>query len=292
MDRRRLLLVVAVLVAALGAGLVFVYVQGAEDRAAEQVDTRQVLVVLQTISPGESSANLYSDGKVDVREVPADQLLEGSTDDGAAFDDTVALTTLYPGEQLLTQKFGDIEDIEGRPTLPLPAGKTAITLQMTNATRVTSFTQPGSHVAIYTDRIRTSTEPGAAPDGTTDPGVTGLVAGPSEPACVIESDVLVLGVGSTPVDQSGTPVAAGSEEGTDDQLQDDVVGTTYLTVAVDSRQAARLVPFQLYQERAPGDPILSFALRNDSSDVRNTEGCAEFLESFDQQLELTGRRNG
>lgn len=291
MDRRRLLLVVAVLVAALGAGLVFVYAQGAEDRAAEQVDTRQVLVVLQTISPGESSANLYSDGKVDVREVPADQLLEGSTDDGAAFDDTVALTTLYPGEQLLTQKFGDIEDIEGRPTLPLPAGKTAITLQMTNATRVTSFTQPGSHVAIYTDAFSTSVQQGPVPDGTTVPGTT-LVGGPSEPACVIESDVLVLGVGSTAVDQSGTPVADGGEEGTDDQLQEDVVGTTYLTVAVDSRQAARLIPFQLNQERNPSAPILSFALRNDSSDVRNTEGCAEFLESFDQRLELTGRRNG
>ena len=43
MDRRKLLLVAAAIVAALGAVLVFLYVRGAEHRAEAQFDTVDVL---------------------------------------------------------------------------------------------------------------------------------------------------------------------------------------------------------------------------------------------------------
>lgn len=276
MDRRKILLVVAVVVAALGAGLVFVYAQGAEDRARDDITTTPVLVATQDILPGESAADAADAGKLLSKQVPEDQVLPGSTNEGADFTDSIALTTIYAGEQLLTQKFGTIEDIEGKPTLPLPQGKTAITLELTDAGRVGSFTQPGSHVAVYfTPAIPESAQPEGTPDN----------AQVIVPACVIEEDLLVLGVGSQTVNQA--PVAEGEAAPTD------TVAVTLLTVAVDSEQASTLIGFQTAGASSDGsanEVTLTFALRNDESDVRNTRFCAEYIESFQQQLELTSPR--
>ncbi|WP_148614634.1 Flp pilus assembly protein CpaB [Nocardioides rubriscoriae] len=271
MDRRKILLVVAVLVAALGAGLVFAYAQGAEDRAADKQRTVPVLVATQDILPGESAAAAADAGKLLSEQVPESQVLAGSTNNGRDFADAIALTTIYAGEQLLTQKFGTIDDIEGTPTLPLPEGKTAITLQLTDAGRVGSFTQPGSHVAVYfTPVIPESAQPDT-PDN----------AAVIVPACVIEDDLLVLGVGSQTV--SSTPVADGAT------APSDTVPVTLLTVAVDSEQASTLIGFQTAGDGGDGTGqkvTLTFALRNDSSDVRNTKVCAAYIKSFQQQLEL------
>lgn len=263
MDRRKLLLVVAVVVAALGAGLVFVYAQDAEDRAAAKVQTEQVLVAQQAILPGESAAEAADAGKLLSLPVPSDQVLEGSTNDGDAFADSIALTTIYPGEQLLTQKFGTIDEIEGAATLPLPKGKTAITLELTDAGRVGSFTKPGSHVAVYFTPVA---------EQTNVPSNAVAVL----PACVIEEDLLVLGVGSQSVDQTPTPDDATGEV--------DTVPVTLLTVAVDSQQASTLIGFQTAAAGDQGQRPLTFALRNEESDVQNTKACAEFMKAFEQGI--------
>lgn len=270
-DRRKILLVVAVLVAALGAGLVFVYAQGADDRAAEEQRSVAVLVATQDILPGESAAAAADAGKLLSQQVPESQILAGSTNNGRDFTDAIALTTIYAGEQLLTQKFGTIDEIEGKPTLPLPEGKTAITLQLTDAGRVGSFTQPGSHVAVYFTPVLPAD---AVPAD--QPSAVAIV-----PACVIEDDLLVLGVGSQTVNP--TPVADGAAAPTD------TVAVTLLTVAVDSEQASTLIGFQTAGggDGGTGQKVtLTFALRNDSSDVRNTKVCAEYIKTFKQQLEL------
>lgn len=269
MDRRKILLVIAVVVAALGAGLVFVYAQGAEDRAADKQDARSVLVATQDILPGESAADAANAGKLLSQRVPSDQVLTGSTNDGADFTDSIALTTIYAGEQLLTQKFGTIDEIEGKPTLPIPQGKTAITLKLTDTGRVSSFTQPGSHVAVYFAPDPSQMQTGGQ---TGNPGVVQVL-----PACVIEDDLLVLGVGTVSVDQQ--PVG----EGQADPEEDSGDTIALMTVAVDSAQASTLVGFQIAAERE-GKTLLAFALRNDASEVRNTRVCADYLESLGDLL--------
>ena len=52
MDRRRILLVVAVVVALLGTALVYLYVRGADARADERFDTVNVLVAVAPIEAG------------------------------------------------------------------------------------------------------------------------------------------------------------------------------------------------------------------------------------------------
>lgn len=283
MDRRKILLVAAVLVAALGAALVFVYAQGAEDRAAEKLQSQQRLVATQIILPGESAVAAADANKLVSQEVPESQLLEGSTNDGNLFADTIALTTIYPGEQLVTQKFGSIEDIEGRPTLPIPEGKGAVTFELTEEQKVGSFAQPGSHVAVYIT-IPVSDDQLTDEQRALEQG--GFVF--ATPACLFEDDLLVLGVGSTSV--NAPPPVEGQES---TAAQGEIVGTTLMTVAVDSKQAASLIGLRDAVAADGQERIgLRFVLRNDESRLRPTEACAATLEVFSQGLELVGSDQG
>ena len=86
MDRRRLLLVVAAVIAVLGALLVFVYARGAENRAAAKFDTVQVITASQELKPGESFDDAQKSGKIQLSDVPQNQLLQGSTGEATGFE--------------------------------------------------------------------------------------------------------------------------------------------------------------------------------------------------------------
>lgn len=149
MDRRRLLLVVAAVIAALGVALVFVYARSAESRAAEKFDTVEVLVVAagKSILPGESLNAALEAGKVAKAPVPRNQLIEGAGDSTEGLRDKVALTTLYAGEQLIPSKFGGVGESIDSATLPIPSGM--IGKFETFELPVGSFILPGSEVAIF-----------------------------------------------------------------------------------------------------------------------------------------------
>lgn len=148
MDRRRLLLVVAAVVAALGVALVFVYARGAESRAAEKYDTVQVLTAAQKIEPGENLDDALESGKVQLTEVVKAQLLEGADSDSEPLRGKVALTTIYPGEQLVPVKFGAVEDVEAAAVLPIPKGKVAISVLVSDDGRVGRFIKTGAEVSV------------------------------------------------------------------------------------------------------------------------------------------------
>src|SRR3546814_2594771 len=60
MDRRKILLVLAAVIAALGTLLVFLYVQGADDRAKEDIEAVEVLKVIKPIRSEEHTSELQS----------------------------------------------------------------------------------------------------------------------------------------------------------------------------------------------------------------------------------------
>ena len=64
MDRRRILLVVAVVVALLGTALVFLYVRGADARAEDRFDTVDVLRAVAPIEAGETIDDAAANGKL------------------------------------------------------------------------------------------------------------------------------------------------------------------------------------------------------------------------------------
>ena len=118
MDRRRILLVVAVLVAALGSALVFLYTKGADTRAEEKFDTVEVLKATAVISPGETIEDAQTGGKLALQAVSQDSLLDGYQTTTDALSGTVSLGTIYPGEQIIAAKWGTSAAVQSALQIP------------------------------------------------------------------------------------------------------------------------------------------------------------------------------
>ena len=233
MERRRLLVLGAAAVAALGVALVLVYARGADERAEARFGGVEVLVATQQIASGESIEAAVAAGKVTTTRVARRDVLDGA---GASTDHLageVALVPIYPGEQLIAAKLGS--SAQAAATLPIPPGQMAVSVNLTDAARVSGFLEPGSEVSVFLNG--------------TDP-----LSGRTFTRMLLPR-VTVLGVGSTaPVSAAATtdePGAAATEE----------LPRTLLTIAVDQREAQKV----LY---ASSNGELAFALLNGDSKVR------------------------
>ena len=78
MDRRRVLLGVAAIIAVLGTLLVFVYVKGADSRANARYKAVNVLTAVKQINPGETVAAAQTAGKFKLTPVASGQELPGA----------------------------------------------------------------------------------------------------------------------------------------------------------------------------------------------------------------------
>ncbi len=235
MNRRRILLIAAAVVAALGAALVFLYARGAEDRAEDKFETVQVLVASQQIEAGEAAIDSYASGKIVLKAVPQTQVLAGATSNGEVFTDLVALGTIYPGEQLIPEKFGGAADVQVEASLPIPKGNMAISVNLTDTARVAGFVNPGSEIAIF------HTEP-------------------TNKTQLLLERVTVIGVGSTTQVTTTTTDPEGAQ--TVEQLP-----RTLLTLSLDQKQVEKVLLSQTTGE-------LAFSLLTADSDVRSGPGTA------------------
>ncbi|HEU5035947.1 MAG TPA: Flp pilus assembly protein CpaB [Nocardioides sp.] len=232
MDRRRLLIVGAAVVAVLGVALVLTYARGADQRAEDRFGGVDVLVATAPIAPGESLEAAQAAGKIGTATVARDDVLDGA---GATADalDGVALVPIYPGEQLIAAKFGSA--VDAAATLPIPTGKMAVSVNLTDAARVSGFLAPGSEVSVFLNGTNPQT-------GET---FTRLLL----------PRVTVLGVGSTaPVTTTTT-----NDEGTPTTEE---LPRTLLTIAVGQKDAQKV----LY---ASANGELAFALLNGDSKVKS-----------------------
>jgi pilus assembly protein CpaB len=238
MDRRRILLVAAVLVAALGAVLVFLYVQGADSRAEQRFDTVDVLKATAVIEPGETIEDAQAAGKLTLAAVAQDELLNSyqTTTDGIA--GTKAMQTIYPGEQIVADKFGT--GVAASSALQIPEDKIAISVNLTDPARVAGFVNPGSEVAIFVS----GTLEGVTTEGeTASTAITRLLL----------PRVTVLGVGNTTPTTTTTTDETGAS--TTEQLP-----RTLLTISVNQREAEKV----LY---AAANGELAFGLLTEGSAV-------------------------
>jgi pilus assembly protein CpaB len=224
MERRRILVIAAALVAALGAILVFVYVRGADTRAEDQFQTTDVLVATQAIQSGETIEAAEAAGKITKKAIANNSLLPDYQVDLTGLSGKVALTTVYPGEQIIASKFG----ATAAPTsaLQIPDDKIAISVNLTDTARVAGFVDPGSLVAIFLNGT----------DASTGQAFTQ----------VLLPKVTVIGVGST------TPVSTTTTDQSGAQTTE-ALPRTLLTLAVDQGEAQKIM-------YAQGNGELAFAL--------------------------------
>lgn len=236
MDRRRILVVAAAIVAALGVVLVLLYVRSADNRAQDKFDTVKVLTATTQINPGESIDQASSGGKLALRAVTRNELINGYQTGTSALAGQVALTTIFPGEQIIASKFGTTAAPVS--SLPIPDGMLAISVNLTDPARVAGFVNPGSQVAIFMN------------------GTTG-----GQPFTrLLLPKVQVLGVGST------TPVSTTTTD-TQGQQTTEQLPRTLLTLAVDQDEAQRVL-------FAQGNGELALGLLTESSKVAAGPGTS------------------
>jgi pilus assembly protein CpaB len=228
-------LIVAALIAALGTGMVFLYVRGADSRAEATQQPVQVLKAVSRIEPGEQISQAQAAGKIQLGTVPRKQVLTGAVNSISSLGDEVALSTIYPNEQIIAGKFGAAGD---QSSLTIPDGNIAISVTLSDTGRVAGFVTPGNEVAIFSG----SGSGGSGVDATR----------------VLLPKVEVIAVGATTVVAKTTTSAAGAQ--TTEQLP-----KTLFTLSVNQRQAEKVLFATRHGE-------LSFALLNDKSKVTADSG--------------------
>lgn len=240
MNRRSVLLLIATLVALIGAALVFVYVKGADKRAGAKFETVTVLTAAQQIDAGESIDAAFGAGKIVETDVPANARLADALTSIEGIKGSVAITTIYPGEQIISDKFGDTVETD---VLAIPKGMQAISVELSDPYRVAGFVTPGSEVAIY----YLPTQMPDVPDR----------------ARLLLKRVLVLGVGSTSTTTKKTTVGPDGIQTTSEIPQ------TLLTIAVEQKDVEKV----LWAEDEPIDHgEVAFALLTDDSKVAYGRG--------------------
>jgi pilus assembly protein CpaB len=238
MNRRTILLLAAALVAALGTALVFLYVKGADHRAEQRFETTEVLRAVAPIEQGESIDDAASNGKLALQPVAQDDVLPNSQTSTEQLSGQVATTTIYPGEQIISDKFGAAaEALAAKSALDVPKGDMAISVNLTDPGRVAGFINPGSEVAVI---------------------FVGTDAGGLGFSRTLLPKVTVLGVGSTTTTTKTTTTAEGEQTTAE-------IPQTLLTLSV-SKEEAEKVTF------AAANGEVALGLRTLDSDVKPGKG--------------------
>jgi pilus assembly protein CpaB len=253
MDRRRLLLILAVFVALLGTGLVFLYVKGADARAKTSYVT--AYVAAQPIGAGETYEAALNAGKIKSEQVDSDYVASNPgaiTSADAVAKTDLAVSQILQGQVITKDQWGGVVKDANPSTLPIPPGMIAISVNLTDPDRVAGNIENGSQVAIFvTGTLQTSATQSSSLQSTRLllPKVTVLNVGSPQPA-----------VTSTTTDQNGTQ--------TTEQLP-----RTLLTIAVTQKDAQKVI----LSSKAL---TLTFGLLTSKSKVHPAPGTSTLVASL------------
>ena len=236
MDRRRILLVVAAIIAGLGTLLVFLYVRGADQRADQKFHAVQVLKAVKQINIGETVAAAQAAGKIEQGTVAEGERLPDALDSLDTINGQIAQTNIFPGEQIIASKFGT--SAAATNTLTIPKGDIAVSINLTDTARVAGFVNPGDKVAIFMNSS----------------GGAGL----GSFTRVLLSPVEVIAVGTTTMVSTTTTDPTGAQ--TTEQLP-----RTLFTLGVTQADAQKIM-------FASGNGELAFGLLNQDSKVAPDQG--------------------
>ena len=120
MARRFLAAFAALLLLAVGTGVLVAYVRGADSRALAGVRSVEVLVADELIPEGTTADQL--DALVRTESVPAKTAVEGRVTDLDALAGRDATVDILPGEQLFAGRFARPDDLQAPGTVEVPAG--------------------------------------------------------------------------------------------------------------------------------------------------------------------------
>jgi pilus assembly protein CpaB len=209
MGRRTVLLIAAIVVAALGAALVWMYANRADERAQADAAPVQVLVATLDIGAGTSGAAISEAAAVELRTLPSASVPPGALSDLTPVTDLVTLGPVFAGQVLLQQIFGTQQQAGGG--LALPEGTMGIAISLGDPERVAGFVKPGSQVALFT----------------TAEGVGGVA---EQQTTILLPKVLVAAVGPTVVAQAAEGAA-----------NTEAIPTAIMTLALTQEEAQKVI---------------------------------------------------
>ena len=159
MGRRTLLLISSILIAALGTGLVAIYVRTAEDRAQAGTTQIRVFYAKKDIPAGLSSTQALDQGLIDVKEIRKSDAPKSAVESTAQLQQLKGRTVspVLSDSLLDTRMFAEAASV---PVSGLTKGTSALGLTVEGAARLPALLQAGDTVNIYvTDAAAKQTQP-------------------------------------------------------------------------------------------------------------------------------------
>jgi pilus assembly protein CpaB len=150
MTRRIIGVLLAIILAIAGTGLVFAYVNTAEERAAASQEAVQVILANERIPAGTSGTRLLEQELVREVVMPRSSVPDGaltSTDELADLDGQVVTSDLQPDQLLMRRAFGPPAQLTGG--LAVPDTKVAVSVRIDVHQQVAGYVRPGSNIAIF-----------------------------------------------------------------------------------------------------------------------------------------------
>lgn len=213
----------AVVLALIGAMLVVSYAQGADQRAVQNLEPVNVLVVKTAIPAGTPVEAMSA--SVATEQLPAAAVAESSLKSLDESKGKVAAVDLIPGEQLAKERLVEPENLKSSGSVKIPAGLEEVSFQLEPDRVIGGRLVPGDHVGVFV-----SMDAGGMADKA-DQATTMLTVRKALVTAVQRAPE------ATPKAQP-TPTASATANQPDTTLP---VGALMLTVAVSDVDAAKIV---------------------------------------------------
>ncbi|MCQ6271395.1 RcpC/CpaB family pilus assembly protein [Pseudarthrobacter sp. R1] len=221
--------IAALVLAVIGTVLLVVYVQAADNRAAQGLEPVNVLVVKESAPVGTKAEDL---GKyLEQATIPQSAVPRGALE---TLDDQTGKVTsvaLEPGEQLLTSRLVDPRELVPG-TVPVPEGLEEVTILLSPERLLGGRIEAGDTVTVYSSFKSEENMPANAP-------VPEEVKGWKQSTGLLFHDVLVTAVQKAAPETKKSGSADGSTSG--DRAVEMPNGSAFVTVARTDADAAKLV---------------------------------------------------
>lgn len=214
MKSRLLAGVAAVVLAVVGAFLVFSYAQNSDARAMAEMEPVDVIVVQKAIPAGTKTEALAE--SVTVEQLPASAVSNSALKDLRGAAGKVTAVDLVAGEQLLSKRLVDPKVLEASGAVEVPKGLQELSFLLEPQRAVGGNLAPGDHIGVHI-----SYAPGPSPE------FDGI-----DTTKFVFHKVLLTNVQRAP-----EPTTEGAEQ----DASALPTGSLLLTVAVDDTKSARIV---------------------------------------------------
>jgi len=145
MNKRVIAAIAAGALALLGVGVLYMWAQGANDRAYDGAELVKVVRVTETVPQGTKAADLAA--STELAKLPKDAVPEGAVTDLAEVTGLTTNAALTKGEVLLASRMVAPGDRgEGKPDVP--EGYQEVTISLEGQRTVASQVKAGDHVGV------------------------------------------------------------------------------------------------------------------------------------------------